>query len=219
MPEKTYKFFLKEFILHVHGRGEILYDSFPGELISDYMDSTFWQHERFRNLQTLIRSVRNMSASKEVVDIHIVLPEDESWDYSKGYPSLLEFYKLMNNTELEKKIFLYKHLFKNYKINPILTRTQPIDIINYHSDLFEDIEVIMSVPVEDVNKEIKNVEDELSRLEKQILGIKKKLSNESFVSNAPKDIVESEQKKLTDMNKRKNKNIDKLSNLYYLKFE
>lgn len=48
------------------------------------------------------------------------------------------------------------------------------------------------VPAEgliDSEKEIKRMSSEITRIEKIILGIDKKLSNKSFVDNAPEDII------------------------------
>ncbi|MDD6784547.1 MAG: valine--tRNA ligase [Prevotellaceae bacterium] len=50
----------------------------------------------------------------------------------------------------------------------------------------------------DVEAEIKKQEAELKHLEGFLVGIKKKLSNERFVANAPAQVVELERKKQTD---------------------
>lgn len=50
----------------------------------------------------------------------------------------------------------------------------------------------------DVEAEIAKAEAELKRLEGFLVGVKKKLSNERFVSNAPANVVELERKKQSD---------------------
>ena len=51
----------------------------------------------------------------------------------------------------------------------------------------------------DVDQEKDRLQKEIDRLEGQVKGIAKKLSNERFVDNAPEDVVNREKKKLSDM--------------------
>ena len=50
----------------------------------------------------------------------------------------------------------------------------------------------------DVEGEIKKLEAELERAQAFLFGIQKKLSNERFVANAPKKVIDLEQKKASD---------------------
>lgn len=62
-----------------------------------------------------------------------------------------------------------------------------------------------AVPVGDlinVDDEIQKAEKELQHLEGFLAGIKKKLSNENFVSHAPEAVVERERKKQSDSEKK-----------------
>ncbi|MEB0272918.1 hypothetical protein QN388_25110, partial [Pseudomonas sp. 5B4] len=50
----------------------------------------------------------------------------------------------------------------------------------------------------DVEVEIEKQEKELKHLESFLAGIRKKLSNENFVANAPASVIERERKKESD---------------------
>ena len=50
----------------------------------------------------------------------------------------------------------------------------------------------------DIEAEIKKLDAELKRAEGFLFGIKKKLSNERFVSNAPEQVIKIERKKEAD---------------------
>ncbi|HMB98847.1 MAG TPA: class I tRNA ligase family protein, partial [Balneolaceae bacterium] len=57
------------------------------------------------------------------------------------------------------------------------------------------------VPLEgliDLDKERERIQKEIDRLEGFLKGVEKKLSNEGFVNNAPKDVVEKEKQKKAD---------------------
>ena len=57
-------------------------------------------------------------------------------------------------------------------------------------DIFVPLKGIIDLDVERAR-----IEKEISRLEGALKGVEKKLSNEKFVNNAPKEIVEKEQNK------------------------
>lgn len=61
------------------------------------------------------------------------------------------------------------------------------------SDIFIPLEGVI-----DLDVERSRLQKEITRLEGSLLGISKKLSNESFVNNAPKDIVDKERQKQND---------------------
>jgi valyl-tRNA synthetase len=72
------------------------------------------------------------------------------------------------------------------------------------------------IPLEgliDLDKEKERLEKEIKWLEGSLIGIEKKLSNEKFVSNAPKEIVEKEKAKQKDWTENLNKLKEILSNL------
>jgi valyl-tRNA synthetase len=50
----------------------------------------------------------------------------------------------------------------------------------------------------DVDVEKNRLEKEITRLEGQLVGLTKKLSNENFVSRAPQDVVDKEKQKKED---------------------
>jgi valyl-tRNA synthetase len=72
------------------------------------------------------------------------------------------------------------------------------------------------VPLEgviDIEKERERLEKEINRLKGSLAGIDKKLSNEKFVSNAPKEVVEKEKAKQKDWSKNLEKLQEILSNI------
>ncbi|MDC1067851.1 valine--tRNA ligase [Candidatus Kapabacteria bacterium] len=78
-----------------------------------------------------------------------------------------------------------------------------IELKHSANDVFRACKLTLELPEkseEDIAAEMERLQKEAQRLEKQIAGIQKKLSNERFVNNAPKEVVEMEQKKLDDMN-------------------
>jgi valyl-tRNA synthetase len=62
-------------------------------------------------------------------------------------------------------------------------------------------------------KLIKSQNKEIERLNSQIEGINKKLSNKTFVSKAPPKVIEIERKKMSDMTEMLNKLNENLNNL------
>lgn len=82
-----------------------------------------------------------------------------------------------------------------------------VENIKYHDDDTKGITgVISGINITLIVENIVNKDDEIARLrleierlKSQCLGISKKLSNEKFVNNAPKEIVDLEKKKLEDM--------------------
>ncbi len=65
----------------------------------------------------------------------------------------------------------------------------------------------------DTEAERERLEKEAARLQSQVNGIEKKLSNEKFVNNAPAEIVEKERQKLKDMSDSLEKTRQNLSNI------
>jgi valyl-tRNA synthetase len=65
----------------------------------------------------------------------------------------------------------------------------------------------------DLDVERQRIEKEISRLERSLMGIDKKLSNEKFVNNAPADVVEKEKTKQRDWAGKLDKLKELLSNL------
>ncbi|MCE1187501.1 MAG: valine--tRNA ligase [Ignavibacteria bacterium] len=102
-----------------------------------------------------------------------------------------------------------------------LTRSEQIEVApdiekpaKSASVVLKDCEIF--VPLEgliDLDIEKNRLQKEIDRLEGSLIGVQKKLSNESFVQNAPADIVEREKQKLSDWQEKLNKLINLLKNL------
>jgi valyl-tRNA synthetase len=56
-----------------------------------------------------------------------------------------------------------------------------------------------------MEEEGKRLQKEIQKIEKDILFVEKKLSNEQFLSRAPKDVVEEEKGKATQYRERRSK--------------
>lgn len=95
--------------------------------------------------------------------------------------------------------------------NCIIAKMANLKAINISDEKAADSSTFMvgtneyAVPVGDlinVDDEIQKAEKELQHLEGFLAGIKKKLSNENFVSHAPEAVVERERKKQSDSEKK-----------------
>jgi valyl-tRNA synthetase len=76
------------------------------------------------------------------------------------------------------------------------------DIIgNKVTTVIQGIEIIIPIPENaiDIESEKSRIESELNRLQKQVDGINAKLSNQGFVAKAPQNVIDTEKKKLNDM--------------------
>ena len=89
----------------------------------------------------------------------------------------------------------------------VIQKLTNIDEINYVSEKVEGAsfrvksnEYFVPISIEniDIEAEIKKLDAELKRAEGFLFGIKKKLSNERFVSNAPEQVIKIERKKEAD---------------------
>lgn len=65
----------------------------------------------------------------------------------------------------------------------------------------------------DINAELKRLNNEKIKLESEIIRASNKLSNNAFVNNAPKNIVDNEKLKLLDYQKTFNKILVQIENL------
>ncbi|HZW38541.1 MAG TPA: valine--tRNA ligase [Ignavibacteriaceae bacterium] len=82
------------------------------------------------------------------------------------------------------------------------------------SSVVKGIEIYVSLEgIIDLDLERKRLTKEIERLEGSLAGIRKKLSNENFVKNAAKEVVEKERQKETDWVSNINKLKDILNNL------
>ena len=129
--------------------------------------------ENMKNVVASIRAIRNQKniAQKELLDLQIV-----DKDPIAAYQSVVK--KMANLNEIH------------------IVETKAEGSANFMVGTTEYAVALGSLI--DVEVEITKIEAELKHLEGFLNGIKKKLSNEKFVSNAPANVVELERKKQSD---------------------
>ena len=72
-------------------------------------------------------------------------------------------------------------------------------------NVIRDIEIFVPMDRSRMEEEGKRLQKEIQKIEKDILFVEKKLSNEQFLSRAPKDVVEEEKGKATQYRERRSK--------------
>jgi len=72
-------------------------------------------------------------------------------------------------------------------------------------NVIRDIEIFVPMDRSRMEEEGKRLQKEIQKIEKDILFVEKKLSNEQFLSRAPKDVVEEEKGKATQYQERRSK--------------
>lgn len=98
-----------------------------------------------------------------------------------------------------------KLIFSNLNLVRELTKSTEILINNSSEEIsikgvtnFAEVNLYVGDAI-DVDLEKERLTTEIKRIEGQVIGINKKLSNSNFVENAPAKVVEIERKKLNDM--------------------
>jgi valyl-tRNA synthetase len=79
-------------------------------------------------------------------------------------------------------------------------------VLENGTELFIPLEGVI-----DLEKEKERLEKEIQRLESQLMGTQKKLENESFIQNAPQEVVGREREKAASLQEQKEKLQEKLS--------
>ena len=138
---------------------------------------------QMENLIELIKSVRNSRAEvnapmSSAIDILIKTKDDET-------KMIFE-----DNIDYIQRFCHPKHLEISADVEaPALAMTSVITGAEVYLPLADLI---------DLNEEIKRLQGEADKLEKEVMRAEKKLSNEKFVANAPKQVVDKEREKLAD---------------------
>lgn len=132
-------------------------------------------------LQQVIGSIRNIRGEMNV-------------------PPAKEADLILNTTENEKLAALKNNeiaIKKMGRIGKISYNTDRPDLAA--SGVIQGIDLFIPLAeLIDVDVEKNRLEKEITRLEGQLVGLTKKLSNENFVSRAPKDVVDKEKQKKED---------------------
>jgi valyl-tRNA synthetase len=112
---------------------------------------------------------------------------------------------------IETEIGIIKSLAKCSDLQIGLNLTKPDNSL---TTVFHETEIFLILDnTIDLEKEKDRLRNEIVRLEKNISGSENKLSNESFVSNAPEDIINYEREKLQSMKDSLDKVKNNLKNL------
>ncbi len=132
----------------------------------------------------IINTIRNMRAELEVnpasfIDIKLVLPD----------------------TLAEKSIQPLFNYIKNLaRINNLSVIEKYVPHENQYAVVFKNMHIIMPLSgLIDVAGQLKKTQDKIDRLQSDIRNKKLMLKNKNFTARAPKEIVDAEKTKLTDM--------------------
>jgi valyl-tRNA synthetase len=146
----------------------------------------FKNFDLFKNLITTIRNIRAQYKIAPSQKIDLII-------YAHKYLPLVK--------EQESLIL---NLKTGIKILTIQESGEKMDQAHYVA--IDDIEIYVPLQgIIDIDKEKKRLSEEMSKIENFITAINNKLSNKSFASNAPKEIIKKEKEKLlTQESKLKN---------------
>jgi len=145
-------------------------------------------------------------------EIRKVKATSQSVDANQKLDVILITNDIKNQSIINNSVQILKTLSKSSDIKLIEKLIE--EPANYLSSVVKGIEIIIILNIEiDKEAEMERLSTEAKRLEGQIFGIKKKLENEKFVSNAPEKVVEIERKKLSDMTDNLNKIKESISKL------
>ena len=131
----------------------------------------------FENLKNIVSGIRNIRKKynipfKEFIDLKIINNDT----FSKEYDSVIS--KICNISNFE------------------YINSEPSNSVSFRiNSNFYYIELNSEV---DVNSEIQKIKDDIKYLKGFLSSVEKKLSNDSFSKNAPKSVIENEQKKQKD---------------------
>ena len=159
-------------------------------IIQDYPefnDSLIFEEdqEQMNNFVEVVTAIRNLKANmnispKELVDVHLFTE----------HPELKSYFE--NSTASFQEVGRVKNLFVKNK-----TESKPaksIMSVTTHSEVFLPLEGVI-----DLGDQIKRLEKDLAKVEKEYNGYEKKLSNKKFLNNAPDEVVAEVKEKSSDL--------------------
>ncbi|MEJ5351602.1 MAG: valine--tRNA ligase [Melioribacteraceae bacterium] len=142
--------------------------------------------EFVQNIVTAIRNIRGEMNIPPAKQINVYLKTDKiTEEQSKYIKSLVKIEQLIIDSEIQKPKASASAVVKG-------------------CDIFVPLEGLI-----DINVERQRIQKEIARLTSSLESVKKKLSNESFVTKAPPDVIEREKNKLNDWQKA----LEKLQNI------
>ena len=159
--------------------------------------------ERSISLEQLIDSNDDYDTTSIKNFEKLIALVDSSRSLRASIPSISAGQRLKINFsaegEIEGLISDNHTLMKELTKSSDLLINNPLDEISIKSVTnFAEVNLYVGDAI-DIDLEKERLEKEINRLEGQVNGISKKLSNERFVNNAPEDVVNRERKKLKDM--------------------
>ena len=168
-----------------------------------FLSEEIWQYITDRTTEEAL-IIATYPVQKEF-DKQIIIDFDFASDIISGLRTIRKDKNIPFKESIE--LFVIDHEKRNKRFDVVVQKLTNIESINYISDKVEGAsfrvksnEYFVPISLEniDVKSEIKKLEAELQRAEGFLFGIKKKLSNEQFVSNAPEQVIAKERKKEAD---------------------
>ena len=168
-----------------------------------FLSEEIWQYITNRNQDEAL-IIATYPVQKEF-DKQIIIDFDFASDIISGLRTIRKDKNISFKESIE--LFVIDHEKRNKRFDVVVQKLTNIESINYISDKVEGAsfrvksnEYFVPISIEniDVKSEIKKLEAELQRAEGFLSSIKKKLSNERFVSNAPEQVIATERKKEAD---------------------
>ena len=180
-------------------------EKFPqrkSELISEY------NQQKLNNIVDLVRICKDIEGNLKPSEIYII-QNDLDADLDLSFLQLLKIYSEYITWD-DLKPWILK--FKSSKI--VLLNEKP-NLVSYDTKQFGNILIVYPIEILDIDLKIKELKSEIERLSKNVNSIESKLSNSGFIDKAPKNIIDSEKKKLNDMRSKLNQNLDIWSELFW----
>lgn len=180
-------------------------EKFPqrkSELISEY------NQQKLNNIVDLVRICKDIEGNLKPSEIYII-QNDLDADLDLSFLQLLKIYSEYITWD-DLKPWTLK--FKSSRI--VLLNEKP-NLVSYDTKQFGNILIVYPIEILDIDLKIKELKSEIERLSKNVNSIESKLSNSGFIDKAPKNIIDSEKKKLNDMRSKLNQNLDIWSELFW----
>ncbi|EED29867.1 valine--tRNA ligase [Borreliella garinii Far04] len=194
-------FFLKKALLILHPfipfvtekiysefseRGDILaLNEYPSFDISSNFKEEF---ESFKVFKTFIVAVRTLKSEFNIspsIEIDVALKFDSDFKY-EGY--------FKSNESIAKRMINFKNIFYNENCDGMLG----LAVVGF--EIYADVKSLI-----DKTKELIRLEKQLEKYKMLKISVSKKLENENFLMNAPKEIIESEKLKFVEFSSLINK--------------
>lgn len=170
------------------------------ELINEY------NHQKLNNIVDLARICKDIESNLKPNEIYII-QNDLCPDLDPSFLQLLKIYsEFITWDDLNPWTLKFKSRI-------ILLNEKP-NLVSYDTKQFRNILIVYPIEILDIDSKIKELKSEIERLSRNVNSIESKLSNSGFIK-APKNIIESEKKKLNDMRSKLNQNLDIWSELFW----